>query len=221
MRKIIITALLGLLLTGCGGKYTTKYSATFSDVDTTKAAKLVESIERVIVRKLAATGTDQKDVRVDVIPSGQSGATVTVFLKDTKSLEAAKALIMEHLTFDVRVEKEDRPDGKETADNWLPTTVTGSSILWVNAIGNRQTGEISVELQFTENGKNLLYDVLTANKGKNIGIFVRGLLVSKLRVANSALSDRIVISGVPNERIAEVFTDDVNVGLRVTFLPLQ
>ena len=223
MRKTLLTGFLGaLLLAGCGSSdLTAKYAATFSAVDQEKAHELVESVERVIIRKLVATGVDQNDVRVDVVPTGQGGANVTVHVKDANELEAAQALIAEHLTFDIRIEKEEKPDGEEKPDNWIPTSLTGSSLLWVSAIGNRETGEISVELQFNEEGKKELQDVFTAAKGKNIGIFVRNLLVSKLRVAASPPSDRVVIGGIPNERVAEVFADDVNVGLRVTFLPLH
>jgi hypothetical protein len=221
MRKFAIAGILALsLLAACGSAATVKYKATFKDVDSAKASVLMESIERVIIRKLAALGIDANSLRVDVIPTGQSGATVTVHVPDATVLEATKALLAETFTFDIRIEKELKPDGQEAKDNWIPTAVTGSELLWAQATGNRETGEISVELKFNEQGKNLLHEVFMQAKGKHVGIFVRGLLVSKLKIADTALSDRVVIGGIPSDKVAEIFADDVNVGLRVGFSPL-
>jgi preprotein translocase subunit SecD len=221
MRRALVVTLLGVtVLAACSGQFSMKYTAMFTHVDAAKSAVLIESIERVIIRKFAALGIEQKEVRVTVVPTGEAGAEVTVHVPDDpKIVETAEAILSEQLTFDIRIEKEQRPDGEETTDNWIPTALTGSSLLWAQAQGNSKTGEIFVELQLSAEGRQKMHEVFTTAKGKNVGIFVRGLLVSKLRVSDAPLADTVAIGPIPNDRVAEIFADDLNVGLRVTFTP--
>ena len=63
-------------------------------------------------------------------------------------------------------------------------------------------------------------DLFAESEGKNIGIFIRNQLVSKLLVDTDELIDDIIITDIPTVQLANVFADDVNVGLHVTFTPI-
>jgi preprotein translocase subunit SecD len=129
-------------------------------------------------------------------------------------------ILSEKFTFDLRIEKQaPTADTADTKANWEPTPITGEYLVWAQAIGNRQSGEVSVDLEFNDAGGQLIGDVFTKNKGKYIGIFVRDLLVSKLRISDPKTTNHLLIGGIPSAKIAEIFADDVNAGLFVTYTP--
>ena len=49
---------------------------------------------------------------------------------------------------------------------------------------------------------------------------MRDQLVSTLLVDTDEVKDKIVIQSIPNPELAEIFSDDVNVGIHVTFTPV-
>jgi preprotein translocase subunit SecD len=99
--------------------------------------------------------------------------------------------------------------------------VTAKQLEWIQPLTNPTTSEVGVELQFTDEGKMLLSKAFADNAGKNIGIFVRGLLVSKMTISSTPLqSSHIIIGGIPSAKVAEIFSEDVNVGTHLTFTPV-
>jgi len=66
-----------------------------------------------------------------------------------------------------------------------------------------------------------MQQVFKENKGKSLGLFIRGALVSKLLVETDELKDDIVIRDITSHEIAEAFADDLTVGLHVRFLPID
>lgn len=215
-RSLIGISLLCVALTGCGGTKTLTYSVTSNIADQSASTQLYEAAERVMTRRLA--GADVKEAQVKVVPNG-SGATMTINVPNAAGVETAQRILSEPFTFDIRKEgprKEGMADGET---NWIPTGVDGTMVLWINPIQNPTTKEIGVDLHFSEEGRKGLEAAFQGNKGKEVGIFVRDLLVSKMTIAKEEVSEHIIISGIPNDRVAQIFSDDVNVGLHVTFTP--
>lgn len=204
-----------MLLSACGSEVTSSYTLTIKTTDATKTTTLLEGVERVLTRKFAASGIE--DATITVVPTSPTTATLTLMFKENAGADEAQRIIADPFTLDFRLEKPGAVS--EEAAEWEPAGIDGSHIEWVQAIGNRQTGEIGVEITFTDEGKKLLADTFRGRSGRNIGIFVKDILVSKLKITSEKLDDRIVIGGVPNAAIAEVFADDVNVGLHVRFIP--
>lgn len=177
---------------------------------------LIQATERVMNRRLAGAGI--QNAHASTIPTGTNAALLTLTLPNDEAVKKSNSILNEAFTFDLRIE-----ETKKNADgtsNWVPTSLTGSSLVWVQAVGDNQTGEIAIELQFTEAGRTMLEAVFSKNAGKHLGIFVRDLLVSKLSVTNGAVADRVIIGGIPSAKVAEIFSDDVNVGLLVSFTKL-
>ncbi len=214
----ILPAVVILVLSACGAKTTLSYTVHVRAPDSAKATELFRASEAVMTRRLA--GATIQGGKVTVIPTGSDSATMTLELPDADAALKAQDILLEPFTFDMRIMKS-APDIKTGAPGeWIPTALTGSSIEWIDVIGDIKTGEISLELELTQSGRTILASVFTDNAGKNLGIFVRGLLVSQIAIGTSPVTDRIVISGIPSAKVAEIFADDVNVGLRTTFTPL-
>jgi preprotein translocase subunit SecD len=215
-RSLIGISLLCVALTGCGGTKTVTYTVTTNVDDPSVSAQLYQASERVIVRRLAAA--DVKDAQVKVVPRG-SGATMTVTVTKAADTATLERILNAPFSFDIRKEGPKKAGMVDGETNWIPTGVDGSMLTWISPIENPTTHEIGVDIVFNEKGRTLLQAAFKGNKGKEVGIFVRDLLVSKMTIAKEEVSEHIIISGIPNDRVAQIFSDDVNVGLHVTFTP--
>lgn len=211
----IIAGFLLATLAACNAGSVLTYTVETDTQDSAKNAALYQASERVIVRKLAGVKID--GVRAEIIPSFEGPATLTVSVPNANAAEATESLLKEPFTFDLRLEQPGATGAPEDVQ-WLPTGVDGSVLDWVRPVTD-PSGEIGVELQFSPEGRVLLEEAFKGNTGENIGIFVRDLLVSKMQISTESISEHIIIGGIPSAGIAEVFADDVNVGLHVLFTP--
>jgi preprotein translocase subunit SecD len=218
MKRVLSVAALTLslaLLGGCGSQQTVRYRATWEDP--ARATNLVESIERVIIRRLAAL--QFLNPAVTVVPENQTSAVVTIETTSPEMKDAVTHILTDPFAFELRVE-----DGVEATENiediqWASTGIDGSMLVWVQALGNRQSMEISLDLQLNEEGQAKLEALTQTHRGKRLGIFVRDILMSMLTIESGSFAEHVLIGGVPSTTIAEIFADDVNVGLRVSFTP--
>jgi hypothetical protein len=183
-----------------------------------RAMELLQATERVMNRKVAAAKI--KNGYVTALPTGLRTGTLSITVEDSAAAENVRSMLVQPFTFDIRVEHPGAAaSGNVATSSWIPTTLTGSALESVRAIGNRRTGAVSIELNFTLRGRAMLQSVFSENQGKSIGIFVRGLLVSTLSVRGEKTDSRVIIEGIPSAPVAEIFADDVNVGLGVTIIP--
>ncbi|MDD5055939.1 MAG: hypothetical protein PHZ00_06785 [Candidatus Peribacteraceae bacterium] len=210
-----------LLLAACAKETTLKFDVTLRAPDASKAMVLAEAVERVMVRKMTAQNIEKP--MVSVVPDGSGSAILTIDAPDENAADVVRTLVNEQFTFDLRIEDTVPSEQEDKFDpaRWQPAGITGALVTWVQAVGNRETNEIGIDLTFNETGRMRLKSIFTDNVGKNIGIFVRGLLVSKMNILNSDIGDTLSISGVPSAAIAEVFADDVDVGLLTTIREIR
>lgn len=221
MKKNLLIASLGLLTTlaACGGSQTIVRTVSVRSNDPSVIMSMMQATERVMNRRMA--GLDIRNGHATVVPTGGNAGTVTLTVQDADALEKAEHILEDPFSFDIRIEQPSaskNPTETDTSE-WIKTALTGSSLNWVRAIGDKTTGEVSIELSFTDEGQRILASVFKSNPSKHVGIFIRDLLVSKLKVESAGISDRVVIGGIPSATVAEIFADDVNVGLYVTFSP--
>lgn len=218
-RTLIIGMTSIVALTACNQKTTITYNLDAKTQDGAKAITLLQSAERMMNRRMA--GEDLKNARATVYPTGLHAGLMKVEIPNTAEAKSVvNHIATEKFTFDLRIEKKPTTiDTENTKDNWEMTPITGDQLVWAQAIGNRKTGEVSVDLEFNDIGAKNIGEVFTKNKGKYIGIFVRDLLVSKLRISDAKTTNHLLIGGIPSAKIAEIFADDVNAGLFVTYTP--
>ncbi len=218
MKKSLLVVLgIALTLAACGGEQKVVRKMEIRASDSSKVRTLLEATERVMERRFASLKL--LNARASVVPLDTKSAMLTLTLPDSETAERFEAILSAPFTFDVRIEKPKEKLKKDDPDEieWIPTALTGSSLSWVQAIGNKNTGRVSLELQFTEKGQSLLQSLFRENVGKNIGIFVRDAMMSTFSISSPDVGSSIMIGGVPSASIAEVFSDDVNVGLFVSF----
>lgn len=215
-RFITGVSLLALSACGIGGTVVTM-NETISLSDPGKVMSIIQASERVLTRRLAGLGV--KGATVSVIPSGSGSANVSMNLPDTAAVEAAAKILSDPFTFEIKIDGGTikNADGTEQTD-WKTTGLNGSMLTWVRPVTS-SAGDVGVELQFNDAGHQKLAEIFSGNKGKGVGVFVRDLLVSKLTIDSDEPSENIIISGIPSAKVAEIFADDVNVGLYTTFTP--
>ncbi len=223
MSRIIlpIGILLGCaLISACGGVTQLKYDLTIDDGTPSQVLNLVNASERVVKRRLSALGVQNPNVIS--VPKGDSGGAMTIDVPDAMLTTRIRDILAEQFAFDMRLELKETTFADQNAEeNWEKLGVNNEHLIGAQVVSAEDSGEVAVELLFTEEGRKLLGDAFSKYKGRTVGIFVRGLLVSKLKVEDSALSEHIVISGIPSAAVAQIFADDVNVGLHVAFKPVE
>lgn len=215
IKKAIIAGSLILALAGCGSRQAMTYTATIDEGGSARVMELIQASERVLKRRLA--GAQVQGSIVSVVPTGGSNAVVNLKLPNAAAGEVAERILADPFTFEIRVDGGVKTDTGEA--DWKSTGIDGAMLSWIQPVHLTDTGELGVELQFTPAGRKAVEGMFKSNKGKDIGIFVRDLMVSKLRINADKPGESIIISGIPSAKVAEIFADDVNVGLHVAFSP--
>lgn len=221
MKRPAITLLSVLLLAACGASDATiTYNLEMDIADQGLRESLAAQSMRVIERRMDRMGEAIKDSQIDV---SASGATITIVSEHAEAQQDLTEQLQGPFSFDIMAQTQPGETADITIDqhgDFTRTGITGEDIDWVQArkTPDAETGE--VRLIFTEAGRAKLAALFQRMQGQNIGVFVRDQLVSKLQVQTDQLEDDIVISGIPSLDLANIFTDDVNVGLHVTFTPV-
>lgn len=217
-RTLLFLAPLALLA-ACNGSGTATYSLDIDTEDQNLRQQLIWQSMDVIERRLESIG--EKSIDKQVSP-GTDETHITVKVASDEVAEALTAQLTAPFTLVVGAQTEE-----ETADytveghgKFQKTDITGDDIEWVQARKEPDGEKGEVRLVFTEEGRAKMANLFMTMKGGFIGIFVRDRLVSKLQVETDELKDDIVITGIPDADLADVFADDVNVGLHVTFTPI-
>lgn len=209
-----------LLLAACAASNAVTYTMDMDVTDAEQRAQLGDQALRVIERRLERMGEipSKKDVAVNA-----SGATVSVTVETQEAIDQLTEELQRPFEFKVMAQADEGQEPELTVDGhggFVSTAVDGEDLQWVEGRKEpgRATGE--VKLVFTEQGRTEMADIFATRQGKIIGIFVRGQLVSKLLVDTNELKDDIVIREIPSPELAQIFAEDVNVGLHVTFTPV-
>ncbi|OGJ69037.1 hypothetical protein A3J34_05125 [Candidatus Peribacteria bacterium RIFCSPLOWO2_02_FULL_51_10] len=169
--KIIAVGFL-LLLAACSSKSEIVYEMGLKTRSPARAMKLIQASERMMIRRLAAT--DVKNSLVTAVPTGFGSGKLTVKVADKKAAETVRRILEEPFPFDIRLEK--TGTGKELSE-YAPAGIEGIDLEWIEVVES-STGQIGVELFFTPEGRAKLEKIFKDNEGKNMGIFVRDILVS-------------------------------------------
>lgn len=220
MKRLILAGTAILALAACTQSSTVSYDLTFRVDDPALQQQLTEQSLRVVERRLFLM---QEDILDKSVQTGSGTARITI---KTEHPEATDALT-DDLTspFEFAIMKE-VPAGSgaditvEGHGGFAATDIGNDDLNWVQARTQPGTTKGEVRLVFTEEGRAKMAALFEEMNGKNIAIFVRDRLVSKMRVDSEELQDDIVIQDIPDPALAQVFSDDLNVGINVTFTPV-
>ena len=210
---------LCLLLVGCGSS-ALQFTLTMNVSNATQRTELMEASKRVVQRRLSSLGTSATDLTV---APGTDGTAVLSFspkdnaAKEKITQELLAPFSLEIMLFTGADKEKDKGDLYIEEQGWFTETgVNEKSILWAKASVD-QWGKGEVALEFTPEGHTQLGKIFSKNAGGQLGLFVRGRLMSKLLIETKDLKENIVIAGIPSSEIAGIFADDVNTGAHVTF----
>lgn len=215
MKRFLVIAALLPILASCGNSAVT-YDITTTVEDEGRINALLVASMRVIERRMASLGEEPLDVSLH----RTNGLSITVEAENDTALDVLSQTLTAPFDFIIMQEASDEePEiSVEGHGGFVSTGITGEQILWLQA-SEEPGGKGRVTINFTEEGRTMMSQVFQENFGKSIGIFVRKQLISKLSVETDELKEDIIITDIPSVSLAEVFADDVNVGLYVTFTP--
>ncbi len=208
------------LLTACGATKVA-YKISFNTDNAEQQSSLTLASLRVIERRLARMGDQllEQDIK-----TRDREVVIALNIRDK---EAAATLTTELVKpFSLQIMEQSPEDGADAVveghGGFRAAGIAQEHLQWVEARPHGpEEKQGMVILYFTPDGRTLMQKMFKKNKGKAIGIFVRGQLVSKLTVDTDKVEDDIVIQNIPSYEIARMFADDMNVGLHVTFAPVE
>lgn len=211
-----------LVLAGCSSSSETRLDIDLSmDVtDTALVSSLLTASQKVVERMTYAIEDKAPIVSMENIDTNPR-MNVVLFLETTK------AILSEQLKrpFSLRLmrtaaEGEEADLSTEQWGDFMETGIDQNLIYWVTAEPDTD-GTAKITILFSEEGQDELGEFFAENHGERVGLFVHSGLVSTYIVQEDGLKDAIVITGIPSLELASIFSDDVNVGLHVTFTPIE
>jgi hypothetical protein len=216
MKKVSTLLALALALSACVP--TSAFHLKFDTTEPTIQKELLSASLRVISRHLQAMNATLKDQNVE---RSSDGATITITMDNKVALAKLGERLLEPFSLALmkQVEENDPAATIKLAGHgaFAETGIDQTSLAWVYSMKDDQHPEKGkIQLVFTEQGQATLKKVFKATKGKMIGIFVRGILVSKV-VSPGDAKEKIIIDNIPSQDLADAFADSINVGMHVTF----
>lgn len=225
MKRSLLVFFVVLTLAACASTSlkpaTIRYKLTFKNPDLSVQNTLMQEALKVVEGRVEHL---QKDKLFTVTPSFTgSSAFVTVRVKDAVFADALTAELTRPLKFRLMVlaEKGEPSDlTLDSGDAYRETGLTEKHLLGVRNEGVGPTGKARVQIQFDEKGHEKIAEVAKQFPGKKLGIFVRDLPMTFLKIIEYK-GDDFLVENIPSPAIAEIFTHDMNVSLGVTFTPIK
>lgn len=208
------------LLAGCQGKQTPiSFELQFDTENEQEQAELALASMRVAERRLENIGEPLVDK--SIVEKGDK-TFLNITVEDPVGAEILTDQMTEtfSLAFMAQV-PEEQADIVITGHGGFKRSGINEDVLEGIKAELDPAGKGMITLEFTEEGRQKMGDLFAVNVDKYIGMFVRDQLVSKLLVEGAELKENIIIRDLPSPEIAEIFADDVNVGLHVTFIPVE
>jgi hypothetical protein len=217
MRRACIPLLCtSILLSACVGGKNVTFDLEFDVDDKAQQANLLMASRRVIDRRLARMG---EDIEKEDISTLDGAVSITMTLSSKEGVELLIDELSEPFTLDVMGEvTETDADLVVTGHGgYKRTGLDETFFIGAEAKPDSSPGKGQVLIYLSESGMDKMGEIFKEYNGQFIGLFVRGKLVSKLLVETDEVKDQILIRDIPSLELAEIFADDVNVGLHVTF----
>ena len=220
MKKTSLIAVLAVLITACSSVATVlTYSVTFTTENPGRMTDLSLATRHVVERRLARLGGDLIDYDIDFDKESQV-ATIGLEVDNAKAAKALNKEMVTPFTFEVRYLADEFVEGDiqvEGAGSYRATGITKDDVDWV--IGESIEPILDrgrVLIGFTDEGAPKVQKLFEEQAGNTIGLFVRGRLTAAVQIQDT-FEKVLVIEGLPSSEIANVFADDMNVGIHMVF----
>ncbi len=230
MKRTALIGLFALSLSACSTPSANDpgYALAISGVTGNRVTQAAEAAARVVERVAASMN---QELTTKELTKREGDYVLRVQLKDPAALPVLTDILTSGFRFRLMLEWP-----LETADvraklqsgeiGFKETGITENDLQWVETQRVTTTdsqgktveaGQVTIEL--TPAGRDVFRRILQENPNKMVSLYVRDRLVSTMRVEPNQPAESIVISNVPSFEVANVFADDVNVGLHVQFIP--
>lgn len=219
MKKLLTSSLLALFVVACGSATVLTYSVEFTTEDTGRMSDLSIATRHIVERRLARLGGNLTNYTVDY-DADTNATTITLEVDNAAVAQQLNEEMQSPFTFEVRYAVEDLQEGDietEGTGNFRASGITKNDIDWV--IGESTEPPLTlgrVQIAFTEEGAAKMKELFAEQAGNTIGLFVRDRLTAAVQISGE-FEKILVIDGLPNGDIANVFADDLNVGIHMTF----
>ena len=216
--------LLTVLLVACSSK-SMSLDLTFKAVDEADTQRLLAMTTRMVERRVESIEAQEelqdtlKDITIDRNANGARmklrfstpiiGPILTEDLLATLTLEFMEECPIEEADFVVA-----------DTQGYKKIPLGAEDVSWLLTEEETKTPGV-VTMQFTPEGAKKKAELFEPRMGKNIGIFIRGLPIYRLRVEPEDVENPVILIKVPNAELGAVFADDVNTGLHVSFYQVK
>ncbi|MBT3539310.1 protein translocase subunit SecD [Candidatus Parcubacteria bacterium] len=112
----------------------------------------------------------------------------------------------------ILIETQSEIDILPPQDIWKNTDLSGKQLERSEIVSDGQTGAIQVALNFDSEGKDLFADITSRNVGKQVAIFLDGVVISAPVVQTEITDGRAVITGSFNLQEARLLSQRLNAG---------
>jgi len=187
-------------------------------------AELVLASKHVTERRLERLDTELTDFDVTY------GESATAVIKIAGTNEDAMQQLLEELTtpfiVEIRLQADEHQEGDikvEGLGSFRATGINKEDMTWVKsrAVENDPLHHGEILLQFTDEGTKKMDTLFREHVGENIGLFIRNQLAANFAISQDSFDGAITIPNVPSAEIAEIFADDMNVSINMTFTQSQ
>ncbi len=224
MKKTLFPVLFTLLLAACNQPTTLTYDVQFTTDNPNRMTDLSLATRNVVERRLARLGGNLIDY--DVAHNKETlETTISIEVDNKNAAQQLNTEMTEPFLFEVRYLVETEQEGDIAVEGLGAFRATGiqqEHIDWV--LGDAMPGPQNqgiVTIGFTDEGVAMMQSVLAQREGTTLGLFIRNMLTASMKVNGNDITRTIQIPGVPSADLAKVFADDMNVGIHMTFSPIQ
>jgi len=220
MKKLLLPTLFALVLSGCGSSASISTDVQFTTSGNDDRAELVLAAKNVVERRLERLDTELTDFDVTY------GEDATAVIKISGTNEDAMQQLLAELTtpfvVEIRLQADTHQEGDievEGLGSFRATGINKEDMTWVKsrAAENDPLNHGEILIQFTEDGTEKMDTLFRDHVGENIGLFIRNQLAANFAISQDSFGGAITIPNVPSVEIAEIFADDMNVSINMTF----
>lgn len=226
MRIRYAPAVLALIffLAACGRSEseTLTLSVTLDAIGQERAQELLQSAHRMLQRRVVAIAAQQNvQIREADVQIEQTNGSSKLAVKVGNANVLRQLATEIHTPFTIQFMEEVPLDMAEVVvaetQGFRGIPLTDADIAWLHIIPRDGEDGVQAVITFTDGGAEQKRQLFAERLEQNIGIFVRGMPVYKMLVEPHDVAGDALAINIPHAELAEVFVDDVNVGLRATF----
>jgi hypothetical protein len=224
MKKLLLPTLFALILSGCGSSTSISMDVQFTTSGNDDRAELVLATKHIAERRLERLETEISDF--DVTYGEDSSAVIVISGSNSDAMQDLLAQMTDPFAVEIRLQAEVHEEGDievEGLGSFRDIDIHKEDMRWVlsRAMEANPLNHGEIMIQFSETGTEKMDALFKEHSGENIGLFIRNQLAANFAISQDSFGGAITIPNVPSAELAQIFADDMNVGINMTFTQSQ